>query len=86
MLGYRLRGLLTGILVALPENHACPKCGTSCTAQEIIPVGHRRAAVFHCPTCPSKLEVEGRIYECPLVFAVDEEGLLFHPENLRLLE
>lgn len=70
----------------LSDQYACPKCGVRCARTGIVQIGHREAAVFQCPTCMHDLLLEGRNYRCELVFAVDEDGLLFYPETQKFPE
>lgn len=70
----------------LPEKHECPKCGALCSRSGQIRIGQRDAGLYECPTCRQDLIIDGRSYLCELVFAVDEEGLVFHPETQKLIE
>jgi len=43
-------------------------------------IGLRLAGVYQCATCRHHIVIEGLNYNCELIFAVDEEKLIFYPD------
>ncbi len=64
-----------------PDFHKCPKCAVLCKRTGEMQIGLRLAGVYQCTTCRHTIVIEGRNYDCELIFAVDEERLLFFPES-----
>jgi len=73
-----------GVIVAVklfPDYHKCPKCAVLCKRTGEMQIGLRLAGVYQCTTCRHCIVIEGLNYDCELIFAVDEEKLIFYPDT-----
>ena len=66
---------------AVPEVHACPKCGRILFQSGEAVVDDLRLPVFRCDDCLVAVDVMGETAEEPLTFTLDEDGHLFGSED-----